>query len=95
MQPFDLHPEFYNQPIWLTEEEKQNPMLVIKQFFDDVKLIEVRTHLYNLLEVAITKNDTIYDDAKERDAVLCFVKQLEKLVEAANCILKIAHIKSN
>jgi len=82
MQPFDLHPEFYNQPIWLTEEEKQNPLAVIENFFGDVKLIEVRIHLYSLLEVALIKPDTIYDDAKERDALLCFVKHLEKTVEA-------------
>lgn len=35
----------------------------------------------NLLEVALTHSDTMYDDARERDAVLCFVKQLEKVVE--------------
>jgi hypothetical protein len=29
MQPFDLHPEFYSQPIWLTQEEKENPTTVI------------------------------------------------------------------
>lgn len=83
MQPFDLHPEFYNQPIWLTQEEKENPMTVSKQFFDDVKLIEVRQHLANLLEVAIVSENSIYADVRERDAVLCFCKQLEKVVEIA------------
>jgi hypothetical protein len=81
MQPFDLHPEFYNQPIWLSEDEKENPVNVIKQFFDDVRLIEVRIHLYNLLEVALTTHNTIYDDARARDALFCFVDRLEKMVE--------------
>lgn len=86
MQPFDLHPEFYNQPIWLTEEEKLQPMIVIKQFFEDVKLIEVKQLLSSLLEVALTRSNTIYDEASERDAVLCFCKRLEKMTEAANVI---------
>lgn len=86
MYNFELHPEFYNQPILLTEEEKKDPSTVIKQFFDDVKLVEVRIHLHNLLEVALTRPNTIYDDPSERDEVLCFVKEFEKLVEASHLI---------
>lgn len=83
MHNFNLHSEFYNQPILLTEEEKRDPLSVIKRFLEDVKLLEVRIHLYNLLKVALTTPNTIYDEASERDAVVCFVKQLEKMVEAA------------
>ncbi len=83
MHNFELHPEFYNKPILLTEEEKKDPSTVIKQFFEDVKLVELRIHLHNLLEVALTRPNTIYDDSSERDAVLCFVKQLVKIIEAA------------
>lgn len=85
MHNFNLHSEFYNKPILLTEEEKQDPLPVIRRFFEDVKLVEVRIHLYNLLEVALTTPNTIYDDASERDTVVCFIKQMEKMVEAANC----------
>jgi hypothetical protein len=83
-----LHAEFYNQPILLTEEEKQDPLPVIKRFFEDVKLVEVRTHLYNLLEVPLTTPNTIYDEASERDTVLCCVKQLEKVIEIAYILQK-------
>lgn len=69
------------KPIWLSEKEKENPMTVIWEFFDDVKLIEARIHLNNLLEVALTTNNTIYNDASEQDALLCFIKQLEKALE--------------
>jgi hypothetical protein len=86
MHNFELHPEFYNQPILLTEEDKKDPLSVIRCFFDDVKLIEVRMHLNNLLEVALTRTNTIYDEAKERDALLCFIKQLETMVDAANML---------
>ncbi len=86
MHNFELHTEFYNQPILLTKEEKQEPLSVIREFFGDVRLIEVRIHLHNLLEVALTQPHTIYDDAKARDAVVFFIKQLEKMMEAANIL---------
>lgn len=82
MHPFDLHPEFYNKPILLTEEEMAKPMIVIQQFFDDYHLIEVRKHLHSLLEVAITSSNDLYAEASERDAVVCFCERIEKLVEA-------------
>ena len=83
MQPFDLHPEFYNQPIWVTEEEKQNPTTVIENFFGDISLLEVRQHLSNMLEVALVSTNSIYTEPKERNEALCINKELEKLVEAA------------
>lgn len=88
MRNFELHPEFYNQPILLTEEEKKNPLPVIREFFGDVKLVEVRMHLYNLLEVALTRPNTIYDETSERDHLLFFIKQFEKIIDAtfAYCI---------
>lgn len=86
MHNFELYTEFYNQPILLTEEEKKGLSTVIKQFFEDVKLVGVRIHLHNLLEVVLTRPNTIYDDASERDALLCFVKQLEKMVESCQIL---------
>lgn len=63
MLDFNLYSEFYKQPILLTEEEKQDPLPVtIRQFFEDVRLVEVRIHLYNLLEVTLTTSNTIYND---------------------------------
>lgn len=83
MHPFNLHPEFYNKPILLTEEELANPMIVSRQFFDDYHLIEVRKYLHSLLEVAITSSNNLYAEANERDAVVCFCESIEKFVEAA------------
>lgn len=71
MHPFDLHFEFYNKPILLIEEELANPLFVIKQFFNDYQLIEVRKHLQSLLVVAITSNDELYTETLI-DATVCF-----------------------
>lgn len=86
MHPFDLQPEFYNKPILLTEEELTNPIIVIKQFFDDYHLIEVRKHLHSLLEVAITSSNDLYAEASERDAVVCFFKRMLNLAEATTLL---------
>lgn len=69
MHPFDLHPEFYNKPILLSEEELANPMLVIQQFFDDYHSIEVRMHLSNMQEVCIS-TITAYKLRLEREMPL-------------------------
>lgn len=86
MHNFNLHSEFYNQPILLTDEEKQDPLPAIRAFFEDVKLVEVRTHLYNLLQVALITPNTIYDEANERDAILCFIKEIETVMVATNIL---------
>lgn len=83
MDHFELHPEFYNNPILLTEEEKLNPVEVIKEFFSEVNLLEVRMHLGKLIEVALTSNNYFFLESSERGEILAFSKQLEKLVEAA------------
>lgn len=70
MHPFNLFPEFYNNPVLLTEKELANPIIVIRQFFDDNHLIEVRKHLHSLLLVAITSR--IDFNSEVRDADVCF-----------------------
>lgn len=49
-----------------------------------MQLTEVRIHLYNLLELASTRLNTIYEEASEQDAVMCFIRQLKRMAEAAS-----------
>ena len=51
-----------------------------------MKQVEVRIHQHNLLEVALTRPNTIYDDAVKRDTVVCFITQLERAIEAATTL---------
>ncbi len=46
MYNFELHPEFYNLPVLLNEEEKQEPLAVIRKFFEDINHIEVLIILF-------------------------------------------------
>jgi hypothetical protein len=38
------HPEFFNGPIRLTEEETNDPLKVVTSFFEDYSLSEIRDH---------------------------------------------------
>lgn len=44
MHPYDLHPELYNTPILLIEEEMASNMIVLHQFYDDYHLINIYTN---------------------------------------------------
>lgn len=86
MHDFNLHSEFYNQPILLTEEEQKKTLLSIREFFENISLLEVRILLNSLLEVALSTNNTLFSEAADRDTALYLINQLEKLVESAYII---------
>lgn len=88
MQNFELHPKFYSQPISLTEEERLEPMSVIKEFFSEINLTEVRTCMCKLLDVSLTRPNTLFDEANERDIALYTNNSIIKVLEAAWVINK-------
>lgn len=79
MNHFLNRPDIYNQPIRL---DKENPQEVIKNFFLDFHLSDVRQELWNMVEAALTTNHPNYSDSKRRDTLLYFYSQLELLIEA-------------
>jgi hypothetical protein len=83
MSPFQLHSEFYNQPIQLTEEQQHEPSNVLDDFFTDYSLSEVRDILNTNAEVCITCDIHPYDAGEKRADLLQFQKKLELLLEAA------------
>jgi hypothetical protein len=83
MSPFQLHSEFYNQPIQLTEEQHGNPSNVLDDFFTDYSLSEVRDILSSNAEVCLTCDIHPYDAGEKRADFLQFQKKLELLLEAA------------
>jgi hypothetical protein len=83
MTQFDIHSEFYDHPIRLKDEK---PKDVIKNFFGAYKLSEIRAHLWNMVEVAITSENYVFDESRERDKLIWFYQQIEELIEAAYMI---------
>jgi hypothetical protein len=83
MHYFDRQSTFYNQPVKLTQEEKENPTKVIADFFSDFDLAEVRTNLAAWLECALITNNPQFADPAQRACIYVFSEKLEELVEAA------------
>ncbi len=79
MQRFEANKEFFNKPV-LTGS--RNPYEIIRTFFEDRKMYEVRIQLWNLVETALTSENIQFSEASDRQSLIHFYGQLEELIEA-------------
>ena len=82
MSQFDNFPEFYDQPIRLTEEQKTKPLGVVQVFFQNCHLHEIRKSLWKMMEYSLSIRHSVYDEAAERSQLLWFYRELETMIEA-------------
>ena len=82
MSIYSRHKSFFNQPIRLNREEILSPDGVIRTFCNAHHLYEIRQHLWNLVETAISTENELYEEAEKRSALLFFYGQLEEVIEA-------------
>jgi hypothetical protein len=88
MSHFNQHREFYDKPIFLSGEEEKEPLLVIKEFFADYRLSEVRA-IHEEIDIAcLSCNVPPFDKEDERARLLYFRKQEERILEAALLLLQ-------
>ncbi|RXK60327.1 hypothetical protein ESA94_07545 [Lacibacter luteus] len=78
-----LPPQFNNTPVRLSKKGAKHADSFIRKFFGAYHLHEIRRSLAALTEIALTTNNTHFDDAKERDCILWFYYELEIFIEAA------------
>lgn len=78
-----LPPQFNNTPVRLSNKEAKLADKFIQKFFGAYHLHEIRRLLAALTEIALTTNNTHFEDAKERDSILWFYYELEIFIEAA------------
>ena len=83
MRSSNKHPDWYNQPLRLSEEERLNPRLVIENFFESYHLQEVREMLWSWMVEIVSSSRSIAQDAKQRNDHIYFYEKIEILVEAA------------
>lgn len=77
-----LPPQFNNTPVRLSNKEAKHAGKFIQTFFGAYHLHEIRRSLAALTEIALTTNNTHFEDAKERDSILWFYYELEIFIEA-------------
>lgn len=91
MRTYNKHPQWYNQPLRLSEEEKRNPVIVINEFFQCYHLHEARQMLWYWIVEVLSSNHGISCDPHERSNQIYFYEKLEALIESALVIQKRAH----
>jgi hypothetical protein len=75
MKTHNLHPHYYNQPLRLTEEQLQNPKLILDDFFECYHLNEVREIMWQWLTEAVSSPRTHSNDPHERITTCSFMKK--------------------
>ncbi len=85
------HPQWYNQPLRLTKEQKQDPLPVLDDFFECFHLNEVRQILWKWLTEAISSEGVIATDAYARIDHIYFYEKIETIIEAAYVMKKKLH----
>jgi len=88
MSHFQQHREFFNKPIYLSEEEKKAPLDVIKEFFADFSLSEVREIHEQIDQACLATDSHPFDEPEERDQLMYFRRKEEKALEAALQLLE-------
>ena len=88
MSLFYKYPEFFNQLLLLTEEEKQSPSLVFERLCVDYNLAELREICENISSVCLTSDFPPYDDGNERANLQLFCKNALTLFEAVFCFVR-------
>src|ERR1700761_713883 len=84
MSRFKDHPNIYNQLICLSEKDKQAPMGVIKDFFADYRLSELRDIQDQIQRVCLTSDDGAFTKPEARSNLLSYNDKLICLLEAAS-----------
>jgi hypothetical protein len=88
MSQFLDQKELFDSILFLKEEEKQNPLAVIEQFFNDYRLHECRHTLWAMVETCLTTDNAEFSDPEERGNLIQRYKDLERLLEAGTLLVR-------
>ena len=86
------HPQWYNQPIRLTKEQKRDPLPVLDDFFECYHLNEVRHTLWEWLTEVVSSRRSIAIEPLERGNHIYFYEKMEGIIEAAYVMKKKIHM---
>ena len=93
MRTCNNHQHWHNQPLRLTEEEKQNPFLVFREFFECFHLNDVRDQLWDWLVEVVSSPNSISSEPLERSNHFYLYEKMEALIEACYVIKSHTHLQ--
>jgi hypothetical protein len=88
MRTVNTHPQLDNQPLRLTEEERQDPYIVLEDFFSNFHLQDMREMLWDWLVAAMSAESSAYNTGYARSNLVFVYEKLELFVEAVQVIYK-------
>jgi hypothetical protein len=80
--------DFFDRPHLLTREQQTKPLDFIREFFDHVRLYEIRETMSELLEIALTTSNSEFSEPRQRSNAICFCHLIQQLVEASYILAK-------
>ncbi|MBO9200227.1 MULTISPECIES: hypothetical protein [Niastella] len=80
---FNKHPQWYNQPLRLTKEQKKDPLLVLDDFFECYHLNEVRQTLWEWLTEVLSSQRSVAIEPLDRNNHIYFYEKVEAIIELA------------
>jgi hypothetical protein len=72
---YNKHPQWYNQPLRLSKEQMQNPMLILDDFFQCYHLNETRQILWEWLTEVISNSRSISIEGLDRSNHVYFYEK--------------------
>lgn len=88
MKNIKMYSHLANQPIRLSEEEKQNPHKVLEDFFSCFQLQDLREMQWDWLAAALSTESGQYSTGFARSNLVFVYEKLELMIEAAHLIHK-------
>ena len=88
MSQFLEQKDLFDGVLYLKEEEKRDPMVVLERFFSDYRLHEWRHSLWAMVETCLTTDNPEFSDPAERGNLLLQYRDLERLLEAGSLLLQ-------
>jgi hypothetical protein len=82
MRSTNTHPTWENQPLRLTEAEKQNLYGVVEEFYSWFHLQDIRDILWEWLTAALSSDSIHYGNGGARSNLIFVYEKLELLIEA-------------
>lgn len=90
---YNKHPHWSKEPLRLTEEQKNDPILVLTDFFQSYHLKDTREILWDWLTEVISSSRRLSSNPHDRGNQLYFYERIEELIEAALLITKSAQME--
>ena len=82
------HKQSIRKPVRLPEKAARKPLSSLREAFKTFQLDELKKELKRWLYVAISNNNSVYEDDQERRNLIRFRKEFRKLLESLSVINK-------